>query len=133
MIVDSSAWIDFLRQRRSPVGSKLRASIADSRTQLLTTDVIRLEVLSGADRQPVRSLINSALAGCESVTQLPMADVDDAIELFQFCRRRGETITSPNDCLIAAIAIRVDAPVLHADRDFEVLTRHTALRSVALS
>lgn len=32
------------------------------------------------------------------------------------------------DCLIAVPAIRADIPVLHADADFEVLARHTALR-----
>jgi predicted nucleic acid-binding protein len=32
------------------------------------------------------------------------------------------------DCLIAAVAIRADAPVLHADTDFDVLARHTRLR-----
>jgi len=32
------------------------------------------------------------------------------------------------DCLIAAVAIRADVPVLHADTDFDVLARRTALR-----
>ena len=32
------------------------------------------------------------------------------------------------DCLIAAVAIREQARVLHNDRDFEVLGRHTRLR-----
>ena len=32
------------------------------------------------------------------------------------------------DCAIAAVAIRDQAPVVHADVDFDVLARHTALR-----
>ena len=32
------------------------------------------------------------------------------------------------DCLIAAVAIEADVPVLHADTDFDVLARHTQLR-----
>ncbi|MGZ5294241.1 MAG: PIN domain-containing protein [Actinomycetota bacterium] len=32
------------------------------------------------------------------------------------------------DCLIAAVAIREGATVLHADRDFDVIARHTDLR-----
>jgi predicted nucleic acid-binding protein len=32
------------------------------------------------------------------------------------------------DCLIAAVAVSADAVVLHADADFDVLARHTALR-----
>jgi predicted nucleic acid-binding protein len=33
------------------------------------------------------------------------------------------------DCLIASIAIRTDLPVLHLDTDFDVLVRHTRLRT----
>ncbi len=33
-----------------------------------------------------------------------------------------------NDCLIAAVAIRNDVPVLHHDTDFDVLARYTPLR-----
>ena len=32
------------------------------------------------------------------------------------------------DCLIAAVAIRERAHVLHRDRDFDVIARHTDLR-----
>jgi predicted nucleic acid-binding protein len=32
------------------------------------------------------------------------------------------------DCLIAAVAIRNDVPVLHNDADFDTLARHTALQ-----
>ena len=32
------------------------------------------------------------------------------------------------DCLIASIAIRSSAPVLHQDSDFDILARHTELR-----
>lgn len=31
------------------------------------------------------------------------------------------------DCLIAAVTIEADASLLHADTDFDVLARHTAL------
>ncbi len=32
------------------------------------------------------------------------------------------------DCLIAAVAIREGASVLHRDRDFDVIARHTELQ-----
>jgi predicted nucleic acid-binding protein len=50
--------------------------------------------------------------------------------MYQACRRAGETVRSPIDCLIAAIAIRVGVPVLHGDGDFDVLSRYTPLRTV---
>ena len=40
----------------------------------------------------------------------------------------GDTPRRLVDCLIAAVALAVDAAVVHADADFDVLARHTALR-----
>jgi predicted nucleic acid-binding protein len=130
VIIDSSAWVEFFRGTGSPGASAVRRAIGDPSSRLMTTDIIRLEILAGADRDDVRKRMNSMLAGCEDLRQAPRIDVDDAVSLFQLCRRRGETVRAPNDCLIAAIAIRENVPVLHADRDFDVLARHTRLRVV---
>ena len=43
------------------------------------------------------------------------------------CERSGESVYSLTDCLVAAVAIRVGAPVLAHDRDFVLLARHTDL------
>src|ERR1700753_3582396 len=96
----------------------------------MTTDIIRLEILAGANDEAVRRRMNSLLAGCEDLAQVPRGDVDDAVALFQVCQARGESVRAPNDCLIAAIAVRAGVPVLHADRDFDVLARHTRLKGV---
>ena len=60
--------------------------------------------------------------------QLPRVDVEDAASIYRACRRIGHTVRSTNDCLIAAIAIRNDVPVLHRDRDYDVIAQITGLR-----
>lgn len=54
----------------------------------------------------------------------------DASAWVQFHRRcpEGKTVRQQIDCLIAAVAIRAAAPVLHRDRSFDVLARHTELQ-----
>ena len=59
---------------------------------------------------------------------LQPGDFDQAAALYRQCRRRGETVRVLIDCLIGALAIRVDVPVLHCDADFDTLARHTPLR-----
>ena len=54
-------------------------------------------------------------------------DYDHAAALYRTCRRSGETVRKLIDCLIAAVAIRSNATVLHADADFATLARHTPL------
>lgn len=130
MIVDSSAWIDFFRDRATPAAAALTTVLSDDSVRSMTTDVIRLEILAGAERESVRRRMNRALAACEDVAQGPRADVDEAVAMYRACRRAGETVRSPIECLIAATAIRVGVPVLHRDGDFDALSRHTPLRSV---
>lgn len=54
----------------------------------------------------------------------------DAAAIYRELRRRGITIRSMVDALIAAVAIRIDVPVLHRDRDFGAIAQHSALRLV---
>lgn len=125
MIVDSSVWIDFARRVATPETAALKAAVAARAA--MTTDVVRLELLAG-DTDAER--LSAALNSCEDVMQLPRIDVEDAAAIYRGCRRAGETIRSLNGCLVAAIAIRNDVPVLHADRDYDAIARHFALRIV---
>ena len=46
-----------------------------------------------------------------------------AVTLYRRARRRGLTVRSSIDCLVAASAVRHGLTVLHADRDFPALAR----------
>lgn len=59
-----------------------------------------------------------------------MADFEDAALIQRVCRREGETVRSTMDCLIAAMAIRAERPLLARDRDYEVIARHVGLELV---
>jgi predicted nucleic acid-binding protein len=52
----------------------------------------------------------------------------DAAEIYREGRRRGYTIRSGVDCLIAAIAIHHGVQVWHRDRDFDLIAKYTPLR-----
>lgn len=53
----------------------------------------------------------------------------DAADIYRQGRRKGRTIRSATDCLIAAIAIRNSIPVWHHDRDFTSIAAYTALEA----
>jgi predicted nucleic acid-binding protein len=57
-----------------------------------------------------------------------LADHEAAAGLYRRCRVGGETVRKLEDCLIAAVALRHDATLLHHDHDFEVIARHAPLR-----
>ena len=124
ILIDTSAWIEFLRGTGSAacdhVGNLLGEEIA-------VCDAVRMEVLAGARDERHLNSLRRLLARAVAVPTEP-TDYEEAAALYRLCRNRGETVRKLIDCLIAAIAIRADASVLHCDNDFNVLARHTPLR-----
>lgn len=125
ILVDTSAWVEFLRDTGSPVCVRVD-ELLDG--EIVTCDPIRMEVLAGARDESHLNDLRRLLARA-SVIDLVPGDYEDAAALYRMCRRRGETVRKLIDCLIAAVAIRADVLLLQADGDFDVLSRHTTLRS----
>lgn len=130
ILIDSSAWVEFLRATGSPVHLRLRAAL-QADVELASTDVVVMEVLAGARDERDRDELRRLLYGCTLLAVQGPCDYEDAAELYRACRRGGETPRKLTDCLIAAVAIRNDAELLHADADFLAIARHTPLRLAA--
>jgi predicted nucleic acid-binding protein len=124
ILVDTSAWVEFLRNTGSPICTKVDELLDGA---IATCDPIRMEVLAGARDESHLNGLRRLLARASVVGLVP-GDYEDAAALYRTCRRRGETVRKLIDCLIGAIAIRADVPVLQADSDFDVLARHTSLQ-----
>lgn len=124
VLVDTSAWIEFLRGTGSPACVAVRTGIGDR--SLAVTDPVFMELLGGAranEHDRVLRLLNEQ--HYEPVA--PRVDWLDAATIFRGCRSSGITVRSQTDCLIAAVAIRTGLPVMHHDRDFGHIARVTAL------
>lgn len=115
VLVDTSAWVDFFRDR---------APAADAVASLLRA---RRAVRCG----PVDLELRRGLRGVEAATVLPLirgletTSVDDldfasAGDLLGTLARQGTTLPSV-DGLIAAIALRHDLPLLATDRHFDAV------------
>jgi predicted nucleic acid-binding protein len=131
ILVDSSAWIELLRQTGSPVERRLRAA-TESDEQLAIVGVVLLELLAGARDEVHAKRLRRMLAGYRLLRLQEPSDHEAAASLYRACRRGGSTIRRLPDCLIAAVAIRHGIDVLHQDSDFDELARHTALGVVAV-
>ena len=124
ILVDTSAWIEFLRDTGSAACERVE-TLLDA--EIATCDAVRMEVLAGArDERHLQSL-RGLLARAVLIPTSPR-DYDNAAALYRQCRRKGETVRKSIDCLIAAVAISAEVPILHNDADFDVLARHTPLQ-----
>lgn len=124
ILIDTSAWIEFLRNTDSPVCNQVDELLEE---EIAICDAVRMEVLAGARDEFHLRQLRQLLARAVTLRIRP-GDYDDAAALYRRCRRRGDTVRRLIDCLIASVAIRANAPVLHQDADFEILSRHTELR-----
>lgn len=124
ILVDTSAWIEFLRDTGSPTCEAVDRLLAND---LAVCDPVAMEVLAGARDEHHLAQLRGLLGRATMLPTTP-ADYDAAAALYRSCRLRGETVRKLIDCLIAAVAIRAGAEVLHADADFAVLARHAELR-----
>lgn len=125
ILIDTSAWVEFLRNTGSPVCERVDQLLGGD---FATCDPIRMEVLAGARDERHLNDLRRLLARGTLLATVP-ADYEVAATLYRTCRHRGETVRKLIDCLIAAVAIHAQVPVLHSDSDFETLARHTALRT----
>jgi predicted nucleic acid-binding protein len=129
ILVDSSAWIEYLRATGSPVHRYLRRLLEDKRP-VATTGVVLLEVLAGARDESQALKLSRLLSRCALLAAEEPSDHEAAAALYRACRREGVTIRRPPDLLIATIAIRTDTQLLHLDADFDAIARHAPLRVV---
>lgn len=122
ILVDTSIWIDLLN---TDLGDSVDE---DDVLRFATCGPVIQEVLQGLREGPRRDgIAGGILALPRFADPVPLELYLEAAEIFRLGRKRGYTIRSSMDCLIAAIAIKNRVPVWHKDRDFEHISQYTAL------
>lgn len=124
ILLDTSVWIEVFRKR-----SRLRLEEHVRLDEVVTCLPVVQEVLQGFDDEGAFRLASSAMFALPLVEgPMTRATYEEAVRLYRAARRRGLTVRSSVDCLIAACALRNDVEVVHRDRDFTSLARVSELR-----
>lgn len=126
ILVDTSAWVEYLRGTGSPTHGRLRSLLARG-AYLATTDPVMMELLAGA-RDDTHSIHLKRMLNALDYRPVLGQDFEEAARIHRACRGAGETVRSLMDCLVAAVALREGLAVLAWDRDFEVISSHSGLR-----
>jgi predicted nucleic acid-binding protein len=128
ILADTSAWVEYLRATGSPVDRRMDRLISADADVVVTTDVVVMELLAGATKEEELTQLRRMLLPFEHLPVDPLDDFETAAELYRQCRRGGETVRTLLDCLVAAVALRTGAAVLHQDRDYDAIARQTPLQ-----
>lgn len=122
VLVDTSAWVDFLNGYPSPEGTAL-AELFESDHDLCTCGVVVAEVFQGLREERALAEFSGLF---RELTFLEPSSVDlyfRSAEVYRQFRRKGITIRSTIDCLIAVLAEENGCAVLSKDRDLAKLCR----------
>ena len=129
MIVDTSAWVEYLRETGSPTHLALRAGVLDGQPIMIPAPVVT-ELLFGSTSEAEAAELFRFLSRFEILEPDSLAVYRSATQIYRICRRAGFTIRSTVDCLVAATALDKDRPLLARNRDFAVIARYTGLELV---
>jgi predicted nucleic acid-binding protein len=130
-LIDTSAWIEYLRGTGSKADAAVTGLIQESAPIVITEPVI-MELLAGArDAGNFRRLLTMT-GGLPLMAVDAGSDYHEAAAIYRLARMGGKTIRSMADCLIAAVGLRRDATVVHFDADFDVIASCVPLRTQSL-
>lgn len=114
LLVDSSVWVDFLRGNEH-VARRLR--MAAESDALAVSGMILHEVLRGSRTQAQLARFEREMGLWERVAEIE-ADFVEAARLYARLRWSGATVPA-SDCLVAAVALRLDLRLYAEDDDFD--------------
>ena len=117
-LVDTSVWIAYIRGHDRTHVRFLRDLLSNP-LAVSITPLIYMEILQGARDPASYDRLQSYFSGQRFVDfDQPVAGHEAAARMYVDCRRRGITVRSSLDCLIAQCAIESDLTLVHHDRDF---------------
>ena len=128
ILVDSSVWIDHLRNSAAPSVSRLRELIPGR--EILVGDLILCEVLRGLRSETEAIVVERTL---RKFTFTSLLDPELAVigaANYRALRRQGITIRKTIDLIIGTFCIERGHALLHSDRDFEPMKRLLGLQTI---
>lgn len=123
-LVDTTIWVEFFRGRDSRLQQMLLSD------EVAICPVIIQEILQGIVEDEKYEELKDHIDGIELIKADPLVAAIGAADIYWQLRKKGYIIRKANDCLIAWFAIHSGYPLLHKDRDFETISKHTVLKTL---
>ncbi|WP_200237736.1 type II toxin-antitoxin system VapC family toxin [Thiohalocapsa halophila] len=122
-LVDTSVWINFFRAGETPAVRRLKTLLQTDADVCITAQILQ-EILQGTrDEAQFEKYLKYFSSQPMLHPRNPVGCAIAAARIYFDCRRRGLTVRSANDCIIAQVALEHDAVLLHDDADFAQIAK----------
>ena len=119
--------IEFLNQTGSPADRTVE-QLVETNAEVGVAEVSLTEILQGIKDDRKQREVKASLLAFPCIPLTGKESHLAAAQLYRACRKRGFTVRSTIDLLIAQTALENDARVLHKDPDFDALAEVCALK-----
>ncbi len=130
MIVDTSVWIDFFNGVQNRQTDFLTDAV-ESGKPIFLHSIILMEILQGFRSDKDHAEVKDILLSYDFVIEDPVPDAIGASDLYRSLKKKGATIRKSLDCMIAYSAIKNELPLLHKDRDFDIIAKFSKLKVIS--
>ena len=126
VIIDTSAWIEYLQGGQPSVVSKV--------DRLLNLDLVGIgdliycEIIQGIPSESQRRQVSDLLLALPRFDMVGFHIAQKASANFRLLRSRGVTIRKTIDVIIGTFCAENDLPLVHHDRDFDHMARFIGLK-----
>lgn len=118
ILVDTSVWINFFNGSDSP-SVRILEELIEAEEDVVISDLILAEILLGFREDRDFTAARDHLLGFRICSLKAVESYIKAAQIYRDGRKKGLTIRSTIDCIIAQVAIEHDHAILHQDRDFD--------------
>ena len=131
LLIDTSIWIEVLRDKSKVKAVELKKIIAERDYYLPI--FTKMELLQGCKDEVEWAKLSSYLAVQNYLEPDYNSIWENSARLYFELRRQGITIRSNIDCAIAIMAMENNLTLYHCDKDFAAIAKHTVLKQKKLN
>ncbi|RPI27137.1 MAG: PIN domain nuclease [Acidobacteria bacterium] len=128
VLIDSSAWVEFLNGTASPQRRAV-AELVAGEDEICTCGVIVAEVFQGLRRHQGRDRLQRLFQDLLFLEPSGIGSYFRAAEVYRLLRGKGVTVRSTIDCLIAVVAEENGCYILTRDKDLDLILQSGAVDS----
>lgn len=126
ILIDTSVWIDFFNGKKNKETTIVKEYI-EKDYPFFVCPIIIQEILQGIKEEDDFQNVKEQLLNLDILIIDQLECSIGAAELYRTLRKKGLTIRKSNDCVIAYYSIYFGIQLLHSDKDFDKISKHTAL------
>lgn len=121
VLVDSSVWISYFKNHKLPQVQTLNDLLEEN--QVLMCELVMMEVLRGMSDQQEFNKVKALFLDMQQVVVSSPQKWIESIDWYRSIRKKGYTIRSQVDILLAMFCYENGIQLLHNDYDFDTINQ----------